>query len=111
MTKKKTSKKQSFCFEDMPALKPKKGIKLKKSRAVEYFKDPKEVGYALLQCLENNDPDAFIEILDAYLGVNRMQVAKKANLSRSTVQLAFSKKGNPSIKTIAKIVHSSKKAA
>ena len=111
MTKKKTSKKQGFCFEDMPSLKKKKGVKFKKSQAVEYFKNPKEVGYALLQCLEENDPEAFMEILDAYLDVNRTQTAKKTNLSRSTIQLAFSNKGNPSIKTLAKIVHSAKKAA
>ncbi len=58
-----------------------------------------------MQCLIDNDAEAFIEILDSYLRVNRSHVARKANLPRSTISLAFSKKGNPTIKTIAKIVH------
>jgi DNA-binding phage protein len=54
----------------------------------------------LFLCLEENNPESFIEILDAYLDVNR-----RANLSRTTVQNAFSSKGNPTIRTIAQIVH------
>jgi DNA-binding phage protein len=63
------------------------------------------VGTALLECLIDNDPETFIEILDSYLRVNRLQVAKNSTLSRSTVQQALSKSGNPTLKTIAKIVH------
>jgi len=63
------------------------------------------VGAALLEALLDNDTEAFIEILDAYLRINRTQTAKKTKLSRSTVQLALSKKGNPTLKTLAKIAH------
>ena len=59
----------------------------------------------MLQCLLENDPEAFVEILNEYLDVNRSRVAKNANLARSTVQEVFSKKGNPTLKTLAKIVH------
>ena len=41
-----------------------------------------------------NDTEAFIEILDSYLQINRSRVAKKANIARSTVQQALSKSGN-----------------
>ncbi|SCA63126.1 hypothetical protein SCG7109_AI_00190 [Chlamydiales bacterium SCGC AG-110-M15] len=71
------------------------------------FKDNKKVGSALLECLLENDTEGFIEILDTYLKVNRSRVAKKAKLARSTVQQALSKTGNPTLKTLAKIVHQS----
>ena len=70
-----------------------------------FFKYHEKVAEALLQSLEENDAEAFLEILDAYLKVNRTKVAKETNLSRTTVQNALSKKGNPTIRTIAKIVH------
>ena len=107
MNKKKISKKHIFSLKNMPIKKTKKKIKqkLKTLNTDKYFKDTNLVGKGLLQALEDNDPDAFIEILDAYLKVNRTKVSKEANLSRATVQGAFSTKGNPTIKTIAKIVH------
>jgi len=83
--------------------------KLKTLDPDKYFKDSKLVGKGLLQALEENDPDAFIEILDAYLEVNRTQVAKKSELARATVQGALSTKGNPTIRTIAKIAYYAKK--
>jgi len=79
--------------------------KFKKSTSKDFFKNEKLVAEALLQCLIDNDTEAFMEILDSYLRVNRTQIAQKADLPRSTVSLAFSSKGNPTIKTIAKIVH------
>lgn len=69
------------------------------------FMDFQKVGAALLECLVDNDPETFIEILESYLRINKLQVAKNANMSRSTVQLALSKGGNPTLKTLAKIVH------
>lgn len=89
----------------MPITKIKKDVKLHKSNPSSEFKDRKRVGLALLECLENNDPEAFVEVLDAYLHVNRTQIAQRSNLARSTVQQALSKKGNPTLKTVAKIVH------
>lgn len=69
------------------------------------FTDLEKVGAALLECLIDNDTETFIEILDSYLRVNRLQVAQKAKIARSTIQQAFSKSGNPTLKTLAKIVH------
>lgn len=105
MTKKKTSKKQKFCLDDMPVVKSKKGSSVISHKPSNFFKSHEKVAEALLQSLEENNADAFLEILDAYLKINRTRVAKEANLSRATVQNAFSQKGNPTIRTIAKIVH------
>ncbi|MBS0626118.1 MAG: helix-turn-helix domain-containing protein [Verrucomicrobia bacterium] len=107
MLKRKKSKKRGFSLNDMPTLKTDKKSKLKKHDSEAFFKDFNKVGTALLESLVQNDTEAFIEILDAYLKVNRAQVAKRAKISRSTVQQALSKKGNPTLKTIAKIVHES----
>jgi DNA-binding phage protein len=91
----------------MPSLKANKKEKLQKHNSEAFFKDFDKVGTALLESLVQNDTEAFIEILDAYLKVNRAKVAKKAKMSRSTIQHALSKKGNPTLKTIARIVHES----
>lgn len=74
-------------------------------RPEDFFKNNEQVAAALFQALAENDTEAFLEILDSYLRVNRTYIAQETDLSRSTVSLAFSKKGNPTLKTIAKIVH------
>ncbi len=107
MTKKKTSRKQSFCFEDTPIVRSKKAAVLSKHKPADFFKYHDKVAIALLESLEENDAGAFLEILDAYLKVNRAQVARETDLSRTTVQKALSAEGNPTIRTIAKIVHQS----
>ncbi len=105
MNKKRISKKRGLSLQNIPIKKPKKKTKLKTLDPNRYFKNEQLVGKGLLKALEDNDPEAFIEILDAYLKVNRTQVAKKAKLTRSTVQGALSTKANPTIRTLAKIVH------
>jgi DNA-binding phage protein len=77
----------------------------KKWHIEDDFLDATKVGAALLECLVDNDTESFIEIIDSYLRINKLQVAKNAQLSRSTVHLALSKSGNPTLKTLAKIVH------
>ena len=105
MHKKKTSKKQEFCLDDVPVAAVKSKVGIKEVHPEKIFKDHKKIAIALFECLIDNDVEAFIEILDSYLRVNRRRVAKGANLARSTVQQALSGKGNPTIKTLAKIVH------
>jgi DNA-binding phage protein len=105
MIKKKTSKKQKLSFEDIPIFKTKKSELSFKHKSKNFFKSHDKVATALLQSLEENDADAFLEILDAYLRVNKTRIAKEANLSRTTIQNALSRGGNPTIRTIAKIVH------
>jgi DNA-binding phage protein len=105
MNKKKTLKKREFSLENIPHIKLHDASKFCEEKPEEFFKDHTVVAEALLQCLIENDTEAFIEILDSYLRVNRSQLAEHAGLPRSTISLAFSKRGNPTLKTIAKIVH------
>lgn len=46
------------------------------------FTDFSKVDAALLECLVDNDTETFIEILDSYLRVNKLQVEKKAKMDR-----------------------------
>ena len=106
MLKKKTSKKQEFSFKNMEETKiNKKDVTA--WRPKDSLMNHQKVGAALLECLIDNDTETFIEILESFLRINKLQTAKKANMSRSTVQLALSRSGNPTLKTLAKIVHES----
>lgn len=105
MDKKKISKKRGFSFKDMPETKLQQRRPTVDWDAEDTFLDTQKVGSALLACLMENDAETFMEILDAYLRINRLQVAKKAKLSRATVQQALAPGGNPTLKTLAKIVH------
>jgi len=103
MTRKRILKKQKPYFRNIS--KNRKRRKLRKHDPGAFFKDHVKVAEALLQCLEENDSSAFLEIINTYIYVNRTKVAKETGLSRTTVQNALSSKGNPTIRTIAKIVH------
>ena len=105
MTKKKTLKKQKFCLDAMPIVKSKASAKLREHDPSEFFKRHEKVAEALLNSLEENDAPAFLEILNTYLYINKTKTARESDLSRTTVQNALSSKGNPTIRTIAKIVH------
>ncbi len=69
------------------------------------FKNRKEIAISLFLCIKEKDPKSFIEILDAYLDVNRREFVRRAKLSRTKVQNAFSQKRNPTIRIIDQIVH------
>lgn len=70
MVKKKIVKKQKFCLEDMSIVKSKKDVANFEHKPSAFFTSHEKVGKALLQSLEENDADAFLEILDVYLKVN-----------------------------------------
>ncbi len=105
MSKKKILKKRGFSLADIQRFNIHDEDKFTEFKPEDFFKNYQNVAAALLQALIENDTEAYMEILDSYLRVNRSRIAKEADLSRSTVSLALSKKGNPTLKTIAKIVH------
>lgn len=87
---------EEFCFEDVPCVQENKKYKSYVHDAEKPFRDKEAVALALLQCLEDNDPESFLEILETYLEVNK---------TNSTLQNTLSNRGNPTIRTIAQIVH------
>lgn len=84
-----------------------KDANLKEYDPVKNLLDPKRLGAAVMQCLMENDTDGALEIIESYLyAVDRTQFLKDAKISRSTAYNVF-KRRNPTIKTIAKIMHAS----
>jgi DNA-binding phage protein len=73
----------------------------------EYLTDTKNVGNAILECLENNDPEGVMEVISIYLeAVNKTRLSENRDLHRQTLYSAL-KHRNPTIKTLAKLMHSS----
>lgn len=63
------------------------------------------IARAIWECLKENDPDGVIEILEAHLAArNKSQLAKELDLPRTTLYHAFKNK-NPTLHTLAKLVH------
>lgn len=69
--------------------------------------DSKRIGASIMECLIKNDPEGAMEIIEIYLEtVNRVQIAKKSHMPRSTLYYSLKNK-NPTIKTLAKLIHAS----
>lgn len=66
MLKKKISKRQKLCFEDMPIVKLKPGVKSTPFRSLDFLLDKKEIGAALLENLEKDDFKRMREIIKDY---------------------------------------------
>ena len=72
-----------------------------------YLLDTNKMGAAIMECLIENDTEGALEVLENYLdAVNRTQFLKKAKIPRSTAYNMF-KGRNPTLKTLAKIMHAS----
>ena len=67
--------------------------------------DPNNLAKAVAECLLNNDPKGVVEVIEIYLETaNIATIAKKSSLSRATLYHSLKKK-NPTIKTLAKLIH------
>ena len=72
---------------------------------VKNLLDVNKMGAAIMQCFLDNDTEGVLEIVENYLyAMNKTQFLKDANVPRSTVYNFF-KRRNPTIKTLAKIMH------
>lgn len=69
--------------------------------------DEERIGRAIWECLKNDDPEGVIEVIQIHLeAINKTQLAKHANLAKTTLYHSFRSK-NPTIKTLAKLIHAS----
>jgi len=69
--------------------------------------NPQSTALAILECLQNNDPEGAMEMIAIYLdAINKTRLRKKTKLPKSTMYSAL-KHRNPTIKTLAKIMHDS----
>ena len=72
----------------------------------EYLTNTDNIGKAIVECLENNDPEGVMEVISIYLeAVNKTKISQDNALHRQTVYSAL-KHRNPTIKTLAKLMYS-----
>ena len=80
---------------------------LKEYDPIKNLLDVNKIGAAVMQCLIENDTEGVLEIIENYLyALNKTQFLKEANVPRSTLYNFFRRR-NPTIKTLAKILHAS----
>lgn len=83
----------------------KRGTGLRRSNPREELLNEELIGKAIWECLRDGDSEGVIEVIRIYLeAVNKTQVAKENALARSTVYHTLKSK-NPTVKTLAKLVH------
>lgn len=67
--------------------------------------DENFIGKAILECLRNNDPEGVMEVIEIYLeALAKTQFVQQAHVPKSTLYHSLKSK-NPTIKTLAKLVH------
>lgn len=85
----------------------KEDANLKEYDPIKNLLDINRMGAAIMQCLIENDSDGALEVIESYLyALNKTEFLKKADIPRSTAY-NFMKRRNPTIKTLAKIMHAS----
>ena len=71
----------------------------------EELRDIKLIGAAIMECLIANDPAGVMEVIESHLeAINKSKFLKDAGIPRSTMYKLLKMK-NPTIKTLAKIIH------
>jgi len=105
MDKIKTSTKQKKSLESTHKFKLKKDSRLIPYSPLKQLLNEDFIALAIWECLKNNDPEGVVEIVESHLeAVNIQKRSKEENLPRSTLYNALHKK-NPTIKTLAKMIH------
>jgi len=106
MDKTKTLSRQKKSLKNILKLEVKPGATLELYNIGEVVLEEGFLGKAVAECLLNNDPDGVIEVISIYLdALNKTTLAKSAGIQRSTLYQALKGK-NPTIKTLAKVIHS-----
>jgi len=109
MGKIKTSKKRQRSSARSVRINLNKVPGLTRANPLKELVDPEKTGLAILECLQNNDPEGAMEMIAIYLdALNKAHLRKKSKLPKSTMYSAL-KHRNPTIKTLAKIMHASTK--
>lgn len=106
MHKKKISKPRVDSFKDMPSIKVRKGAPVTLYSPSAKLSDKKFIADALMECLQDGDSNAFKEILGAHLdAINKNEFAAQTKIPKRTLYRMISKRGNPTLDNIARVVH------
>ncbi|MFA6527522.1 MAG: hypothetical protein WCT20_03815 [Candidatus Babeliales bacterium] len=104
MAKVKTLRVQKKSVKTTPKLKIKKSAEVTSYSPTQELLDETLIRDAIWECLQNNDSEGVVTILDAYLeATNKVALCKKHSLSRSTLYHSLKEK-NPTLKVLAKLV-------
>jgi len=102
-TKTSVKRKRSSVQISKSKMKLRKNTGIKEINPTEELLNEELISHALWECLKEGDDEGFKEVILAYVeACKKAQTAKKASVSRSTV---YNLKTNPTIKTVAKVVH------
>lgn len=83
----------------------KKGLELAKHDPFKTLTDEHLIAQAFWECLRNNDPEGAAEILAIHINaLNKSHLAAKEEIPRSTIYYSLKNK-NPTLKTVARLVH------
>ena len=105
MGKAKTSREQKKSLKNTSKVKIKNNSGLISYDPVKEITDENFVGKAILECLRNNDPEGVMEVIEMYLeALQKTQFVQKSQIPKSTLYHSLKSK-NPTIKTLAKLVH------
>ncbi|MBS0621785.1 MAG: hypothetical protein JSR80_02350 [Verrucomicrobia bacterium] len=86
-------------------LKLRKDTNIRESNPTKEILNEALISRAIWECLKDGDSEGVVEVIQIYLeAVNKTQVAKESEMSRSTMYYTFKSK-NPTIKTLAKLIH------
>lgn len=109
MGKVKTSTRQRIYSKN--SLRRKSSRKIKPGMGVDVYDptyallDEDRIGRAIWECLKNGDSEGVIEVIQTHLAAfNKAQIAKEVHLPKTTLYHSFRSK-NPTIRTLAKLVH------
>ena len=59
---------------------------LTRANPLKELTDPEKTGLAILECLQNNDPEGVMEMISIYLdALDKAQLRKKSKLPKSTM--------------------------
>jgi DNA-binding phage protein len=85
-------------------MKLKEGTRVRESNPTEEILNEDLISRAIWECFKEGDSEGVIEIFEIYLqAANKTRMAKEASVARSTIYSL--KGGNPTVKTLAKLVH------
>src|SRR5690349_17541954 len=106
MHKKKKSRKRKLSLIGYPSLPLKKGIKTSPFDPSKELGDYNLVATAFFEALQDDDVEGALEILEGYLMTKKKaDLAKRGRIATSTLYQSLSKRANPTLKTVAKILH------
>lgn len=90
----------------MPIKMTSKRIKVKRFDPESKLRNKAFVAKALFEALSDGDEEAALEIIIAYVkAVKKTEIAKQEKMATSTVYHALSGRGNPTLRTVAKVLH------